>query len=330
MRRLGVYDPAPAAGVARAVAVPVPFSRSCIEPPMKSVSLSASAVSQSVLATAFVAALACFLAPAIAQTIPGPKVDKPVREPTPEERKAMEEKRRKRIYVNDLAGLWVAKDWADAVAATRAPHAAGAKTKPLAVNIQKEGRSWPILRTDFDRAVLYRVLEIQPDGSGKRDHLRIVLAERDDEAVSAADVVNVPIRAMKGVDGRVDAMQLADPTFSKKRPRDMIRIAEGLGPWVNGAVIAGRYTDAQGRVHEFTKDGVAKLPDGTFDYEVSLAGLGAKCEYVELSDDKAPGGKRRTGFAWKGDTLELLTVVGDSPRNLKCDPKPAAVLTRAG
>lgn len=297
---------------------------------MKFPSLPVSVRGRSLVPALLAVAFAWTTLPAHAQTIPGPKAEKPVREPTPEERKAMEEKRRTRVYINDLAGLWVAKDWADAVAATRAPHAAGAKVKPLAVNIQKEGRSWPILRTDFDRAVLYRVLEVQPDGSGRRDQLRIVLAERDDEAVSAADVVNVPIRAAKGVDGRVDAMQLTDPTFSKKRARDMVRIGEGLGPWVNGLVIAGRYTDAQGRVHEFTKDGVAKLPDGTFEYEVSLAGLGAKCEYVELADDKAPGGKRRIGFAWKGDTLELLTVVGDAPRTLKCDPKPAAVLTRAG
>jgi hypothetical protein len=231
--------------------------------------------------------------------------------------------------VNDLAGLWVAKDWADAVASTRAPHAAATKAKPLAVNIQKEGRSWPILRTDFDRAILHRVIEVSPDGSGRKDGLRIVVAEKDNEAISAADVIALPIRAAKNIEGRVDAMEFADPTLSKKRMRAMVRVPEGLGPWVNTRVIAGAYTDAQGRRFEFTPDGQARLPDGTFEYEVSLAALGAACEYVELADDKAPGGRRRIGFAWKADTLQLLAATGTRPQDVRCDPKPVATLTRA-
>jgi hypothetical protein len=255
---------------------------------------------------------------------------KPPRELTAEEKKAIEAKRAQRVYVQDLAGLWVAQDWAAALKATRAPHAAAAKVTPLVVNIQKEGRSWPILRTDFDRAVLYRVIDIQPDGSGQPGRLRIVVAERDDGPVSASDAVNIPIRATKNFEGKVERLQVADPLFSKKKLRDFERVATGLGLFVNTAVIAGRYTDADGRAWEFSPDGQAKLPDGASEYEVSLVGLGAKCEYLELPDDKAPGGKRRIGFAWKGPTtLHLFAASGTKPQNIRCDPKPVAVLERA-
>jgi len=238
------------------------------------------------------------------------------------------EKLAARIFVKDIEGLWLPQDYMDALRATRQPHAAARKAPPLAINIQKEDRSYPIMRTDFNKAVLQRVIEVEP--MGKPGAYRIVAADDDRGAVAADEATYIPFRGQKGVQGRVDTMSIAEPTFSNRRYRDFLRVSEGLAVFVNRTVIAGKYVDEQGRGYEFAEAGVASFPDEKFEFELSLAAAGAACEYFDTPDEKAPGGRRRYGFAWKGDKLRLFKASGTEPKNVRCDKKPFAVLAPQG
>ena len=268
------------------------------------------------LALALVAAVAC--CNAMAQTEPARKSSQPER---PKSAKQLN-----RVFVKDIEGLWITADYASALRATRMPHQAARKARPVVVNIQKEGRSYPILRTDFDKAVMQRVLDIEPDKAPNTN--RIVAADSDTEAVAASEATYIPFRGQKGVQGRFDTLSMAEPQFSRGKFRTYIRLVDSsLVGFINGVVLAGRYTDEQGRGYQFTEAGEATFPDTSFPDEVSLAALGATCEYFETADDKAAGGKRRTGFAWVGGKLQLFEATGDSPAKVRCGEKPFAVLT---
>lgn len=262
------------------------------------------------------AALAC--CNAIAQTESAPGAAKPER---PKSAKQLT-----RVFVKDIEGLWITADYASALRATRMPHQAARKARPVVVNIQKEGRSYPILRTDFDKAVMQRVLDIEPDKAPGTN--RIVAADTDTEAVSAAEATYIPFRGQKGVQGRFDTLSMAEPMFSRGKFRTYIRLVDSsLVGFINGTVLAGRYADEQGRVYQFTEAGEATFPDLTFPYEISLAALGATCDYFETPDDKAPGGKRRTGFGWADGKLQLFEATGATPAKVRCARKPFAVLS---
>ncbi len=249
--------------------------------------------------------------------------------PTAEEKaKAKAERQKNRVYVKDLEGIWLPRDYMDALRVTRAPHAAARKAPPILIKIQKEGPGYPIMRTDFSKAVLQKVLDVEPDG--KPGSYRIAAADDDMRAVPTDEVTYIPFRGEKGVDGRITSLSIAEPTFAKRRFRDFLRLPDGLVVYVNRAVIAGKYVDEQGRAYEFGESGEATFPDAKFEYEVSMAAAGATCEYLETPDDKAPGGRRRYGFAWKGDKLQLFKAAGTEPKNVRCDKKPFAVLTLQG
>jgi hypothetical protein len=231
-----------------------------------------------------------------------------------------------RVYVRDVEGLWISQAYLDALRAVRHPHAAARKARPIAIKIQRDGPSYPIMRTDFDKAVLQRVIDVEPDG--KPNAFRLVVADDDRGPVSAADATYIKFRGSKGVDGRLSSLEIAEPTFAKGRFLTYIRSDEGMGPLVNGIVIAGRYTDDEGREYQFDEAGEARLPEGAFAYEISLAAAGARCEYFELVPQANPDAtKRRMGFLWKSGKLQLFAVSGNAPAKLRCDKKPFAVLT---
>jgi hypothetical protein len=237
-------------------------------------------------------------------------------------------KQKDRVFVKDIEGLWLTRDYMDALRVTRQPHVASRKALPVLIKIQKEGRSYPIMRTDFSRAVLQRVLDIEP--MGKPGSYRLAVADEDMRAVPAEEVTYIPFRGEKGTEGRFDSLMFAEPTFAKGRFRDYFRIQDSLVVFVNRAVLAGRYVDEQGRVYEFSEAGEATFPDTKFEYEVSLAAEGATCDYFDTADDKAPGGRKRYGFAWKGDKLQLFNAAGAEPKKVRCDKKPFAVLKLQG
>lgn len=234
--------------------------------------------------------------------------------------------RKDRVFVKDLEGLWITRDYVDALRATRMPLAAARKAKPLVVHIRKDGKKYTLLRTDFGRAILLDVVEVEP--GAKPGEFRIVAAPDASGPVNSADVTYLPARGKAG-ETRFTVLDFADPGFSKKKFRSFARIEEGLGHLVNGIAIAGAYADEKGRPYTFTADGQATMPDGTFAYELALAPVAGPCELIESVAETEAAPRKRFGFEWKGGRLHLFEVTGDAKTGLRCAKDAFAVLVPA-
>ena len=250
----------------------------------------------------------------------------PQRQAEPDGNPAAKRPRRTdRIFVKDIEGLWINQRYVDALQNARDPLAASRKAPPIVIKIQKDGHGYAVARTDFDRAVLLRVIDLQPEE--KPGTFRLVMAEDDMRPVSEAEVTRMSFRGQKAETGRFEKLSIAEPTFGRKKMQDYIHLEEGLAPFVNRMVIEGAYTDAGGAAYRFSKEGEAELPEGKFKYELRLSPKGADCSVVEIPDDGGGPPRKRLGLRRKGDQLELLEVDARKPENLRCSTKPLAVLT---
>jgi len=230
-----------------------------------------------------------------------------------------------RVYMKDLEGTWIARDYVERLRASRAPHATARQATGIAIKIQREGNSYPILITNFQRAVLMAVIDVQPTEKAK--NYRLALAKEDRAGISADELTYMPFRGERDADGVFKTLSIAEPNFARKRYLTYLRLNEPLDTFVNRLVIAGKYVDAEGKAYEFSEGGDAVLPDRKFAYEVSLDPNNASCELLQSHREREPNGKQRVGYRWKGPELQLFQVTGKKAP-YKCAAKPFAVLKR--
>jgi hypothetical protein len=258
-------------------------------------------------------------APAQPDTPPDPEA-RPKPKPKPQSRY------KDRVFLTDLEGTWIARDYLERLRNSRAPHATARRATGIAIKIEKDGPTYPILITDFQKAILNFVIDIQPDV--KPGSYRLAVAEQDRPGISAADLTYIYFRGERDANGVFQTLSIAEPNFARKRYLTYLRLNEPLETFVNRATIAGKYLDAEGRSYEFTEAGEAILPDRTFQYEVSLDPRRANCELIISHREHDPQGKERIGYAWKGATLQLYEVLPRKKPPYKCKGVPFAVLTR--
>jgi hypothetical protein len=234
-------------------------------------------------------------------------------------------KSRERVFLKDLQGTWIARDYLERLRNSRTPHATARQAPGIAIKIQHQGSTYSILTTNFQKAVLNFVVDIQPDV--KPGAYRLALAKEDRQGAGARDLTYLSLRGERDADGVFQTLSISEPNFAQKRYLTYLRLSEPLENFVNRAVLAGQYRDPEGQAYEFTDAGEAILPDRSFQYEVSLDPTRASCELIISHREREPEGKERIGFAWKGAALQLYEVVGRTPP-FKCKSTPFAVLTR--
>ncbi|MEO8008732.1 MAG: hypothetical protein ABI728_09470 [Betaproteobacteria bacterium] len=266
---------------------------------------STSTVSLRFLATVFVATLGVS---ALAQTTPAQ---------TPAARKD-------RLFLKDVEGIWINEAYLTVLAALRSPHAAAKKTPPLVIAIRREGRAYPIVVTDFNKASLQAVLDVEPDG--KAGAYRLVVGA-DDRPMSSKDVKYIRFEAGKSAQGKIERLRVAEPDFMKGKWADYVPIDGELSPRLNRLVIAGKYRDEKGRNWIFNESGEATWPEQNFIYELSLNDPRAGCDYLKNEDaSKADNDKKRYGYGWKAGKLSLYPA-RLAGKKVVCDARPMAVLT---
>ena len=238
--------------------------------------------------------------------------------------------RKDRVFLKDVEGIWINESYLSALAALKSPHAAARKTPPVVIAIRREGRAYPIVITDFLKASLQAVLDIEPDG--KPNAYRLVIGA-DDKPTSSNEVKYIRFEGVKNSQGKFDKLRISEPDFMKSKWADYIPVAGELSPQLNRLVIAGKYRDEKGQMWEFTESGEAVWPQQKFNYELSLNDPGANCDYLQPeSSAKEPDNnsteqdKKRYGYAWKAGKLSIFQA-RLSGKKVVCDGKPLAVLT---
>jgi hypothetical protein len=244
--------------------------------------------------------------------------------------------RKDRVFLKDVEGIWINEYYLSALAALKSPHAAARKTPPVVIAIRREGRAYPIVVTDFQKASLQAVLDIEPDG--KPGAYRLVVGA-DDKPMSSNEVKYIRFEAVKNAQGKFDRLRIAEPDFMKGKWADYVAIAGELSPALNRIIIAGKYRDEKGKSWTFSESGEATWPETKFSYELSLNDPAAHCDYLQI-ENAAKGGdanqsadriksaddKQRYGYAWKGGKLSIFAA-RLAGKKVLCDAKSVAVLT---
>lgn len=228
-----------------------------------------------------------------------------------------------RVFVRDLQGIWINEEFAKTLSTLKSPHAAAKKIPPVVIAIKREGRAYPIVVTDFNKASMQVVLDVEPDG--KPSSYRLVIGA-EDKPTANSEVKYLYLQGAKNAQGQFDRVRMAEMNFMKGKWADYTRLNGEISPYINRLVIAGKYKDEKGRAWEFTEAGEARWPDKKFDYELSLNDPTAACEYMQTEGTKADADKIRYGYAWKDGKLSILPA-RVANKKVRCDAKPLAVLT---
>jgi hypothetical protein len=264
--------------------------------------------------------LAALAVPASAQTTPPSQTTPPAQTPSV---------RKDRVFLKDVEGIWINETYLSVLAALKSPHAAAKKTPPVVIAIRREGRAYPIVITDFHKASLQAVLDLEPDG--KPGAYRLVVGA-DDKPMSSNEVKYIRFEAAKNAQGKFERLRIAEPDFMKGKWAEYVPIAGELSPQLNRFVIAGNYRDEKSQTWKFSESGEATWPGQKFNYELSLNDPGANCDYLQVesadkgaNDKKGADDKKRYGYGWKGGKLSIFTarLAGNK---VVCDAKPLAVL----
>ena len=230
---------------------------------------------------------------------------------------------RDRVYLRDIEGIWINEQYVKALAQLRSPHAAAKKTPPVVIAIKRDGRAFPIVVTDFDKASVQTVLDVEPDA--KPGSYRLVVGAGD-RPMTSREVKYVYFQGSRNAQGRFERLRFAEIFLMKGRWADYILLPGEIGPYLNRLVLAGRYKDEQGRDWEFGESGEARWPDHKFAYELSLNDPGAGCEYLQTEDLKQGADNKRFGYAWKNGKLSIFPA-RMANKKVRCDARPLAVLT---
>ena len=232
--------------------------------------------------------------------------------------------RKDRVFLTDVEGIWINEAYLSVLAALKSPHAAAKKAPPVVIVIRREGRAYPIVVTDFNKASLQAVLDVEPDG--KPGAYRLVVGA-DDKPMSSKDVKYIRFEAGKSAQGKIERLRVAEPDFMKGKWADYVPIGGELSPRLNRLVIAGTYRDEKGRTWIFNESGEATWPEQNFIYELSLNDPRASCDYLKSEGaSKADDDKKRYGFGWKAGKLSLYPA-RLAGKKVVCDARPIAVLT---
>ena len=237
--------------------------------------------------------------------------------------------RKDRIFIKDVEGIWINEAYLSVLAALKSPHAAAKKTPPVVIAIRRDGRAYPIMVTDFNKASLQAVLDVEPDG--KPGSYRLVVGA-DDKPVSSGEVKYIRFEATRNAQGKLDRLRFAEPDFMKGKWAEYVPLAGELSPQLNRFVIAGKYGDEKGRTWTFSEAGEATWPEQKFNYELSLNDPGASCDYLQSESagkgevDKKGDDKKRYGYGWKAGKLSIFAA-RLAGKKVVCDAKPLAVLT---
>ena len=238
--------------------------------------------------------------------------------------------RKDRVFLKDVEGIWINEEYMSVLAALKSPHAAAKKAPPVVIAIRREGRAYPIVVTDFNKATLQAVLDVEPDG--KSGSYRLVVGA-DDKPMSSKEVKYIRFEAGKSAQGKIERLRVAEPDFMKGKWADYIPVPGELSPQLNRLVIAGNYRDEKGRTWIFSESGEATWPELKFNYELSLNDPGANCDYLQseaaakgVEDSKGVGDKKRYGYGWKAGKLSVYPA-RLAGKKVVCDAKPLAVLT---
>jgi len=223
-----------------------------------------------------------------------------------------------------LSGDWVSVRFIQDVQRTRSPHIAWFSESPalsFTIAVAQNGSGYELARTNFHEGLSSRILRLERAENKGAFRLSI-------DAPNLREGIDyVQLRFKRGLFGRVTTLGAAN-LWDGEREQEYLRLPLTLAQYINRIILAGTYKDSAGATYSFSESGEARWPDQSFQYEISLDPDEAGCEYIEYPDRNGVGGRKRYGYRWRDQGLELYNInyVDTEKCTICCDPQPFATL----
>ncbi len=223
-----------------------------------------------------------------------------------------------------LAGIWVPESTISKLTETMSP----ISSSPEMITISKGAdRRWKLSWTNFHEGSWRIILNFnQGANSLKKAVLRLSMWESLSPDNTRDGEMLVDMSFDKA--GSVPSAVFAGASFIEHRGERFVKVPEGFATYANQLLLQGKWHDGRRRSYVFTADCMAKWPDVSFQYEISMDSSEAGCDYIKIRATGEPGGYKRYGFARSKDSLSLFEILYDQPVPISCEDKPFAVLKR--
>ena len=223
-----------------------------------------------------------------------------------------------------LRGHWVSVRFIQDVQRTKSPHTAWFSEPPtlsFSIGVAQDGSGYELARTNFHEGQSSRILGLERAKNKGAFRLSI-------DAPNLSEGIDyVQLRVERGLFGQVTHLNAAN-LWDGDPEQQYLRLPVTLAQYIDRIILAGTYKDSAGATYSFSESGEARWPDQSFQYEISLDPAGAGCDYFEYPDRNGVGGRKRYGYRWRDQRLELYNInyVDTEKCTICCDPEPFATL----
>ena len=202
-----------------------------------------------------------------------------------------------RIYMKDIEGIWVEENYAGRLSKLKMPHRTAKKIDPSFIIIKKEGASYPLIVTNFNKAFLQIIIALESQKNGKG--YQMVLAP-DQNPISSSEAKYLRFRGNKGRNDTFENLEFYENLLGQGAWKNYKYIGKKFGNFFNKTVISGTYKDEKNNIWIFENNGSIQLPENKRSYyEISVNDVKSNCEYIEIENLKSKEGVDIVGFSWK-------------------------------
>ncbi|MBN1292034.1 MAG: hypothetical protein JXB48_09375 [Candidatus Latescibacteria bacterium] len=231
------------------------------------------------------------------------------------------------ITLYDLQGDWLNKEYYETLAATKSPRKAvqGIEYTNFAIVPDQENHRW-LQIFNFHEGLWFTITGLQPNI--EPDIYRILFHDKQ-EAGHATQNDRFYVQPGKPVNTIEWLFATNYGKTAEEHRVTFIHAEPDLQRLVNRTVLAGIYSDQNGRLFVFGENGVAQWPDTTFTYKVGLDYIFAECDYFYFLDEQNGNiGTEWYAFEWQGNKLYIYTThfSKEVSELIERDEKPLYVL----
>ncbi|MFC1693936.1 hypothetical protein ACFL1R_10565 [Candidatus Latescibacterota bacterium] len=234
------------------------------------------------------------------------------------------------ITLGQLQGEWLNKKYIETLQLTKSPIKAVDGIYYTSFTIFKENNSYRWGQNyNFHEGIIFNIIELLP--TFEPHNYQIVyepIYEREPvDRETYCDTLYIsgdkPFNEMEWIFTQIHGI----PKGEKLRI-PFVRVEPNIDEYVNRIVLAGTYTDKQGRTFVFSKSEEAQWPDKSFRYKVGLDYIFESCDFFWAYNDNDK--YFPYAFSWQDDKLYIYnTYPHKEVPELKFerDDKPLYILT---
>jgi hypothetical protein len=206
----------------------------------------------------------------------------------------------KKTILDDLVGDWINKTYVETLQKTKSPLESWQGIHRTAFNVKKTTSGYELgINFNFHEGGWDAMID-SLRSLAANTYAPVFISGQDIDHDSENNRFLYP-------DGSPDTLTWLFTENDKEKRISFVRAKPSKEVYANRIVLAGNYTDANGRKFGFTGDCRAEWPDTSFSYEIGLDVVQSHCDYIELIPHEGHP-PYRFAFEWKNGFLTIYTT----------------------